>query len=154
VIRVVLAVALAVALAAATLPAVDAARRDRGAAAAERAVERLDDAGQTLTVRDAAVRAGQRGARRVVRLCLPRRSWTTAGVASFAVDTGPAGTAEATYRVGDGRTVTRRLSVPLRPTDPEDDDADGRLSLGPGCHRLVLSLVRRGATTVVAVRRG
>lgn len=157
-IRLVLAVALAVALVAATLPAIEKARQDRGRVAAERSLDRLAAAASDLTARDAAVRPGARGARRVLRLCLPRRSWTRAGVTALALTATDGAGTRVGYRVGDGREVERRLPVALWPLDGDATHADGTeegptLSLSPGCHRLVLAAVRRDGAVGVTVRR-
>lgn len=87
------------------------------------------------------------GARHVTELRLPERSLTSAGVTRLRLYS-RSGIGVATWRVGEGRTASTRLSpVPLRA-------GDGGLTLGePGPHRLVFELRTQDGETVLTVRR-
>lgn len=143
-IRAVLAVALTVALLAAATPAIDEGRTARTATHLDGVTDRLDRSARSLLAHEDPTRPGVAGARRIVDLRLPARSWTAAA-ATLRVD---GETDTLAYRVGDGqpRRTTLR-GVDLR-------TPDGPLVLRtPGHHRLVLSLVRDDGVGVV-VRRG
>lgn len=137
-IRAVLAVALAAALLAASLPAVDAAAADRTAAALDRDIDRLGEAGASLLADD------DPGARRVVTVTLPGASLTAAGVDALSIGCQPRCVAR--YTLNGGGSRTRRLSLPLR-------TPNGPIKLAtPGEHRLVLRLVDAGGDDGRAVR--
>lgn len=143
-IRVVLAVVLTVVLLAAATPAIDEGKTARTAIHLDGATDRLDRAARSLLAHEDPTRPSVAGARRIVTLRLPARSWT-ASEATLRID---GGADRLAYRVGDGRprrTILR--GVDLR-------TPDGPISLRtPGRHRLVLSLVRDDGVGVV-VRRG
>lgn len=169
-VRVLTAAALAVALLSAVLPAVDAAREDRADSLVRGELDRLERAARSLETDDV-VGKGVPGARRTVELSIPRASWAAAPVAYVAVGGVPvveagsktgtgaappasddAAEAVVAYRLRDGTPRTVRVD------DPRLRTPDGPVVLGPGRHRLVLSLTRvRGdgrPRTAVVVRRG
>jgi hypothetical protein len=132
VIRVVLAAVLLVAVASVALSAVDAGRRDRTTARLDAGVERVERAARLLVDRDDPTAAGVPGARRVVRLRLPARSFAAAGVERFALR---GADDEVRYRLDGGRPRRHGLPVDLRtPGGPVVLRATGR-------HRLRLGLV-------------
>lgn len=140
-IRAVLAAVVAAALLAAALPAVDAARTDRTAAAMERSVDQIGRAGSELLARDDA----DAGARRVVAVTLPARSLAAAGVDRFTVHCSP--DCRVSYRLAGGHARHQRVrSVPLA-----TPDGPVRFSTA-GTHRLVLGLTRVDGEHVVTVR--
>lgn len=141
VVRVVLAAVLAAALLAASLPAVEAVRTDRTTAAMDRTVDRVQRAGNALLTNEAA----DAGARRVVTVALPARSFTAAGVDQFAVRCSADCTVD--YRLAGSDLHQRRLpSVPLA-------TPDGPVVFSsPGTHRLALGLDRQNGSRVVTVR--
>lgn len=143
-IRTVLAVVLTVALLAAAIPAVNEGREARTATHLDGVTERVERAARSLLAHDDPTPPDVAGARRVVDLRLPARSWTAAG-ATLRID----GAADLiAYRVADGRPRRASLrGVDLRtPGGPVVLRASGR-------HRLALSLVRDDGIGVV-VRRG
>jgi hypothetical protein len=144
VIRAVLAVALTVALLAAATPAVDEGRTARTATHLDGVTDRIERAARSLLAHEDPARPGVVGARRIVELRLPTRSWTAAG-ATLRIDGGRDLIA---YRVGDGPPRRRTLrGVDLRtPNGPV-------ILAEPGRHRLVASLVADDGVGVV-VRRG
>lgn len=168
-VRVLTAAALAVALLSAVLPAVDAAREDRADSLVRGELDRLERAARSLKTDDVGGK-GVPGARRTVELSIPRASWAAAPVAYVAVGGVPvaeagsktgtgaappasdAAEAVVAYRLRDGTPRTVRVD------DPRLRTPDGPVVLGPGRHRLVLSLTRvRGdgrPRTAVVVRRG
>lgn len=137
----VLAAVVAAALLAAALPAVETARTDRTAAAMDRTVDRVERAGSALLAEEAT----DAGARRVVTVSLPARSFTAAGVDQFAVRCSR--DCRVSYRVAGGELQSRRLpSVPLAtPGGPVTFST-------PGTHRLALGLRRQDGSRVVTVR--
>ena len=156
--RVVVAAVLAVALLGVAQPAIEDAR----ATAAERAVER-ELVGVERAVVDLqseeAVPYGESGARRVVALDLPERSFASAGIRYVAIGGVPG---------GDGRGNLLAYGVADRPPDASPLDAnlrversrDGgrRLVEEPlvfrtgGRHRIALVPVRHDGHRVVVVR--
>jgi hypothetical protein len=160
-IRAAMAVILATALLATSLPALDVARRDHSATAVRAELDRLATAMRDLAARDETVPPGAPGARRVVSLRVPGRSWTEAGVDYVAVaESSPAEAASnrseptVTWQVVDGAAQTRRLAGLSVDTDPPAGSADGPLVLREsGIHRLELTLVRRAGAPTVVVRR-
>jgi hypothetical protein len=149
VIRVVLAVLLAAALLGAATPAIEDAR----VAATDRALgadlSRVGTAAETLAARHDAVRPGVGPARRTVRLVVPGRSWGRAR-ATVTVGTEPSG-GRLEWQVGNRPSRTRRIDVELG-VWRDGEVVAGELRLGPGDHRLVLSLVRIDGRPAVAVR--
>jgi len=144
VIRVVLAVVLTVVLLAAATPAIDEGRAARTASHLDGAIDRLDRAARSLLAHEDPTRPSVAGARRIVALRLPARSWT-ASEATLRID----GEADLlAYRIGDGRP--RRTTI--RGVDLRTPNGSINLR-APGRHRLVLSLVRDDGVGVV-VRRG
>lgn len=154
--RVVVAVALATALLSVTVPALDVAKRDRGSTQIERSVERLTAAVADLRDREAAVPAGEAGARRVVTVRLPARTWSTAGVEYLAIGgrpDGSSGHAAAAWRVAGGHERARQVSG-VRVEGDGARSPEGVLVVErPGTHRLELELVERDGRRIVVVRR-
>lgn len=150
-IRVVVAVTVATALLAASLPAVDSARSDRTAAHLDGELARLSEAAASLVDRDDATTSGVPGARRVVSVSLPMRSWTAAGVDAVRIGCrADDGCRQPTlgYELDNGRQRRVRLALPLVV-------ADGPVVLREaGSHRLTLTLDRREGSVAVVVRRG
>lgn len=155
-IRVVIAVVVATALLAASLPAVDSARADRTAAQLDGELAALSDSAASLVDRDDATATGLPGARRVVSLTIPARSWTAAGVDSVTVGCrDECRRPTVSYTLDNGRTRRVHLDLPLVV-------ADGPLVFrASGTHRLTLTLERGdverqpgSSGTVVVVRRG
>lgn len=138
--RVLLAVTIATALLAVSLPAAEAVRTDRSAAAMDRTADRIDAAGHSLLAADEA----EAGARRVVTVSLPSASLTAAGVDRFAVSCGEH--CAVRYRLRGGTTHVHRAPIPL--STPDGAVAFSR----SGTHRLVLGLTRENGRRVVTVR--
>ena len=139
-IRTVLAVLLTVALLAAVTPAVDEGREQRTAIHLDRAVDRIDRAARSLHAHEDPTAPGVAGARRLVSVRLPERSWTAVG-ARLWID----GERDSVgYRLDGGRARRTRLpGVDLR-------TPDGRVVLDGGSRRhLELSLVRDDGVGVV-----
>ena len=139
-IRAVLAVLLTVALLAAVTPAVDEGRERRTAIHLDRAVDRIERAARSLHAHEDPTAPGVAGARRLVGVHLPERSWTAVG-ARLWID----GERDLIgYRLDGGRTRRTRLpGVDLR-------TPDGRVVLDGGSRRrLELSLVRDDGVGVV-----
>ena len=149
-IRVVVAVAVATALLAASLPAVDSARADRTAAHLDGEVARLSAAAASLVDDDDATVSTVPGARRVLSLAVPERSWTAAGVDVVRIgcrDGDGCRRPTLGYELDNGRERRVRLDLPLVV-------ADGPLVLREtGPHRLELTLTRRDGTVAVLVER-
>jgi hypothetical protein len=148
VIRAVLAVALATAIVAAALPVLDDARQRRSDRSVRGEVAAVERAANALLAADET--APGPGARRVVPVSLPERSWTTAGVDEVAIE-GSVGRSHresaATYTIGDGPTRRVGIGAPLY-------TPDGPVVLeGNRGAELVLELVRVDGRAVVAVRR-
>jgi len=144
VIRTVLAVLLTVALLAAVTPAVDEGRERRTAIHLDRVVDRIDRAARSLHAHEDPTAPDVAGARRIVSVRLPERSWTAVG-ARLWID----GERDLIgYRLDGGRARRTRLpGVDLR-------TPGGRLVVDGGSRRrLELSLVRDDGVGVV-VRRG
>lgn len=142
-IRVVLAVLLTVALLAAVTPAVDEGRETRTAIHLDRATDRIERAARSLRAHEDPTPPGVGGARRLVSVRLPERSWTAVD-ASLWID----GERDLIgYRLGDGpphRTRVRGLDL---------QTPDGSVVFeGSGRRRLVLSLVRSDGVGVVVTR--
>lgn len=146
-IRVVLAVVLTTALLGVSLPAIDDARRDHTETTVRTELQRLERAATNLLDMDDPT---DDGARRVVTIKLPARSWTDVGIACVAV--GPARTGSGgrlTWAVEGGTRRVRRLPrIPIRTAD-----GDALTINASGRHRLVLSLDGVRRDPVVTVRR-
>lgn len=147
-IRVVVTVVIATALLAASLPAVDSARGDRTAAHLDGELATLTDAAASLVDRDDPTPPSVSGARRVVTLTLPTRSWTAAGVDSLTVGCRAACPRPTLgYTLDTGRT--RRVAVDLPLVVP-----DGPLVVREsGTHDLWLTLERDDDGVAVVVQR-
>lgn len=139
-IRVVLAVLLTVALLAAVTPAIDEGRERRTAIHLDRAVDRIDRAARSLRAHEDPTAPGVAGARRLVSVRLPERSWTAVS-ARLWID----GEHDRIgYRLDGRRTRRMRLrGIDLR-------TPDGRIVVDGGSRRrLELSLVRDDGVGVV-----
>ena len=148
-IRVALAVLLAVALLGAATPAIKDARTSVTDRQLRSDLARVGGAATELAARHDAVRPADGPARRTVWLVVPRAGWGRAS-ATVTVDAG-AGAGDLTWRVGDGPERSIDVGVELRVRRDGAVVAD-ELRLGPGRHRLVLSLVRIDGRVVVTVR--
>lgn len=145
-IRLLLAVVLASALLAASLPAIDDARRERTVARLDRAIDRLRDAAAAIRTDDPA-RDPSLAPRRVVRVRLTDRSWTTGQVDALRIDgRGPDRTARVSYRLRGGRSISRRIDAPIETPEPV-------VLRGRGVHRLALRFLLRGDRPVAVLRR-
>jgi hypothetical protein len=142
VIRAVLAVLLSVALFAAVVPGIDEARRSRTATHLDGVTDRIERTVHSLRAHEDPTRPSVSGARRIVRVRLPARSWSAAG-ASLRIE---GDEDRVGYRL-DGRPPrwTTLRGIDLRtPAGPVVLERPGR-------HRLVVSLVRdRGVGVVIA----
>lgn len=143
--RVVLAVTLAAALVAVAAPVVETARVDHANAAVAAELDRLDGAARTLSDRNDAPPPGVAGARRVLTLHLPSRSWGSAGLARLSIPGTGAEENRSSWRVEGGRVRRYEASLPLRGRDGPLRLTDG------GTTRLVLTLGRVGDERVVLV---
>lgn len=147
-IRAVLAVLVTTALLAASLPAVDAARRDHTDAVVREQIDGVVRAARTLAATNDPV-AGP-GARRVVAVHLPARSWVHAGVHALRIAGGTNGSGgRFRWRPTDGHQRTRRVpGLRLR------THHDRSVSVSePGRHLLALALDGTPARPVVTVQR-
>lgn len=156
--RAVMAVVLATALLATSMPALDAARRDHTAGAVRAELDRFETAVADLQAREEAVPPGTAGARRVVTVSLPARSWTDAGVAYVAFGGSPRDPesvererAEIAWQVRGGPLTKDR--IPGAVVEPATGGCEPLVLRESGAHRLALSLVERGGRRVVVVRR-
>lgn len=145
-IRVVLAVVLATALFGVSLPAIDDARKDHSETVVRTELQRVERAATNLLETDDPT---EDGARRVVEVHLPTRSWTDAGIEAITIGESRRGSGgRLTWTVEGGtRTVRPVPEVPFRTATDRDVtiDASGR-------HRLVLSLDGNRTDPVVTVR--
>lgn len=147
-IRTVIAALLAVALLAASQPAIDRARVGHASDRTEEELTVLQTNIQDLIASDDPVPPGVPGARRVVTVRLPRRSWASSGVERVAIGAGQRGGDRMTWDIGEGSTGSLRLPVEVRRPD------GGPLVLRrSGSHQLALRLVRSEGKTAVVVRR-
>lgn len=148
--RVVLAVLTATALLGIATPAVQSARIDHADARIVAELEELERAGRALSDRnDARYADGEPGARRVITVTLPERTWGRAGTEFLRLPSpntslgATRGTVRrATWRVMGGAVHRRRLLSGELVGPP-----DG-LELGPGDHRLVLRLGVEGRVRI------
>lgn len=147
--RAVLAVVLATALLGASLPAIDQARQNHSETAIRAELDRVERAANGLLDADDPTETTM-GARRLVTVSLPEKSWTDAGTGSvsFASPSGRSG-GRLAWAVRDGVTHVRHLpNVPLRTSTGEP------LTLrAGGSYLLVLSLDGTSVEPVVTVRR-
>lgn len=146
-IRAVLSVLLAAALLGASFPAIDAARQDHSETAIRTQLDRVERAATAMLATDDPTDAG---ARRLVTLRLPAKSWTDAGTESVRIGSASDGSGgRFTWSVdGDTRGVRHLPDVPIR----TERDAGVLTLAGPGRHRLVLSLDGTATDPVVTVR--
>jgi hypothetical protein len=156
--RAVMAVVLATALLATSLPVLDAARRDHTAGTVRAQLDRIETAVADLRTREEAVPPETAGARRVVTVSLPARSWTDAGVSYLAIGGSPRESvpgdrerAEIAWQVRGGPLQERR--IPGAVVEPGTRGDEPLVLREPGTHRLALSLVDRCGQRVVVVRR-
>ncbi len=162
--RAVLAVVVAVALLGAALPAVERAGVGRSASLLAGEVETLARAVERVATGSDPVPAGARGARAVVELRLPGRSWATRPADYLAVGATrradpPDGRDDdvVAYRVAGGREHTARLPVDVRAAERDGFAPDDRPLVleEPGRHALALRLVGfDGRPVVVVSHRG
>lgn len=165
-IRAVLAVAATTVLLAASLPAVDDARRQHTEGVVREDVETLERTARALVETEDVT--GEPGARRVITLALPERSWTHAGLDELVIagrssgidgrnatgrrnaTEGPTATGgRVVVAVSGGRRTTHLIeSVALR--TPGDEPVRLR---GTGRRRLVLSLGGTPRRPVVTVQQ-
>ena len=150
-VRIALTAVLAAALLGVVLPAVDVGRADRTGTELDAAAERIDRAAAHLRATADPTAPDVPGARAVVAVEVPEKSWHTAGVAYVAVG-GPPGSdgnrSVLVYRL-DGET---RRTVPL---GSRLRTADGPVVLREtGTHRVTLTLVRDSGVAVAVSRGG
>ncbi|MEF8860939.1 MAG: hypothetical protein V5A40_04175 [Haloarculaceae archaeon] len=148
-IRVALAALLAAALLGVTMPVIGDARSSATDRTLGADLARVGNAAESLAARHDAVRPEAGPARLTVGLVVPERDWGRAP-ATVTVGGDPAGDSLA-WQVGDGPRRSVGVGVELR-VWRAGGPVDGSLRLGPGRHRLVLSLVRVDGSQVVAVR--
>lgn len=149
-VRVALAVLLAVSLFAAVAPAVDDAATANAHAHVRTAATRLERVAHALLSGEDGTRSTRGGARRPLTLSVPARSFTTAGVERVAIGGAPGSAGDRSvvvYALDDGARRTLSLDgVSLR-------TPGGPVVLGPGQHRLTLSLVAADDGAHVVLRR-
>lgn len=145
-IRVVLAVVLTTALLGVSLPAIDEARQDHTETVVRTELQRVERTAERLVNTDD---PAEDGARRVVTLHLPARSWSGVGVDSVALAGERNGSAgRVTWTVAGGTRHVRHVTDFTLRTD------DGPLTLGSaGSHRLVFTLDGTDTDPVVTVRQ-
>lgn len=145
-IRVVLAVVLTTALLGVSLPAIDDARRGHTETTVGTELREIERAATGLLDTDD---PAEDGARRVVTVHLPARSWSDAGVDAVTIGQSRAGSGgRFTWSAEGGTRLVRRLpEIPLR-----TDGGDAVTLDAPGRHRLVLSLDGTRTDPVVTVR--
>ncbi|MDS0240648.1 MULTISPECIES: hypothetical protein [unclassified Haloferax] len=142
-IRVVLACLLAVAIAGVVFPAADAARTDATTVKIGSMADDIAHAATALAAAEDPTPAGVAGARRHVDLDVPSGSWRAAAVSELAVRGGDG--VELSASVATGPTVVRRVG------GPRIRVAGDRLVLGPGEHRLRLTLEADTGGSVVVL---
>jgi hypothetical protein len=150
-VRVALTVVLGVALLGVALPAVDAGRVDRTTAALDSTAERIARTGAHLRAVEDPTPPGVPGARAVVTVDVPHRSWHAAGVAYVAVGGAPEAAGNRSvvvYRIEGKQPKTVPLAFPVRtPHGP-------LVYRTAGDHRLNLSLVTDEGVAVAVSRGG
>lgn len=149
-VRTLLTVIVAAALLGASLPAVDDARTSRSETRLDTAAVRVGEAATALAANEDPVPVGEQGASRTLLVRLPSGSFAEARTAYLSVGGLPNASAPTTpttlgYRVAGQPPRQREASVPLF-TDAKP------LVLGPGTHRLRLTLVRTHAGVGVRIR--
>jgi len=157
--RVVVAIVLAVALLAVSLPALETARHDHSEQRVSAALDRLTATVQDVHAREAAVGEGMDGARRVVTVRLPARTWTDAGIEYLAIGAHPDRhgvdeTNESTFvwQVTGNEPRERRLTD--IPVEADTDGGENPLVIRePGIHRLAVTVSERRNRTVVVVEQ-
>lgn len=154
--RVVLAVAVAAGLLAASLPAIDDARVEAADERVAGELSRLTDLARTVLRREPALSPGSPGARRVVRLVLPRAGPWSAGVRNLTIrsvtDGVTPGPGRYAWTVRGGTRRERRVAGPRYVVDGPGRST--RIVLrGSGPHRLAVSPVRTSDGPAIRVRR-
>jgi hypothetical protein len=150
VLRYVLAVVVATAILAVSLPALDAARIDRSEAAVDAELDSVVDRVERFVAEETAVPPDVAGARTVVTLNLPVRSWSAAGVDHVTLGRSSSGHARFAWSVAGGRRHTRRVpDIRLALAA----DAQTIVFSSGGRHRLRLRLVRYDGEPVVVASR-
>lgn len=146
-IRVVLAVVLATALIGVSLPAIDDARRDHTETVVRAELTQVERAATDLLQTDD---PADDGARRVVTVRFPTKSWTDAGVDDVTMAASQDGSGgRFTWTVEGGPERVRPVpEIPLRTAD-----GDPLRLAESGRHRLVLTLDGNRTAPVVTVRR-
>lgn len=147
-IRVVVAVVLTTALLGVSFPAIDDARRDHSETAVRAELDAVERAATDLLATDD---PAADGARRIVVLQLPTRSWTDAGTEEVTIGAARNGSGgRVTWLVDDDSTRRVRYlpDVPIR----TDTDARALTLTESGRHRLVLALEGDATDPVVTVR--
>lgn len=144
--RVVVAVVLALALLGAVLPVLDTLRVDTGHATVRAVVDRVGDAAVTLRARNDA-RPGPGGARRLLSLSLPRRSWGSRGLAWLAVRPTNASATRVSWRIRGGGTRHRTLPAGVVPA------GDGFRLGGARDLAVRLVLTREAGRRIVRIER-
>ncbi|AHZ22182.1 hypothetical protein E6P09_06565 [Haloferax mediterranei ATCC 33500] len=142
-IRVVLTCLLAVAIAGVAFPAADAARADATTVKIGTMADELAHASATLATTEDPTPAGVAGAQRHIVLTVPSGSWRAAGVSRLSIRGGDG--VELTATTSSGPTVVRRVGGPRVRVVGE------RLVLGPGQHRLKLTLASDTDGSVVVI---
>jgi hypothetical protein len=146
-VRTVLTVVVAAALVGASMPAVADARVERTTARLDATATRLVDTAAALAASDDPVPAGEQGAARTVVVVLPAAGVADASTGFLSIGGLPNRSAPSTvgYRV-DGHRPRQVASPVAFVTGPTP------LVLGPGRHRLRLTLVHTATGVGVAVR--
>lgn len=157
--RPVLAVVLATALVATSMPAIEAGRRDHTAARVTAELATLETVVGELRERDVAVRPVRPGARRVVSLRLPARSWSSTGLEYLAIggvpgDNESAQPVDVAWKLPGGRERSRRLTdVRVVGNGQSGSPTEPLIIRTAGVHRLAVSWYRCANRSVVSVRR-
>ncbi|ELZ91818.1 hypothetical protein C440_15939 [Haloferax mucosum ATCC BAA-1512] len=142
-IRIVLSCLLAVAIAGVAFPAADAARADATTVKVGSMADELAHAATALSNAEDPTPAGVAGAQRHVTLVVPSGSWRAAGVSRLAIRGGDG--VELAATVTSGGTVVRRVG------GPRVRVVGDRLVLGPGRHRLKLTLASDTGGAVIVI---
>lgn len=150
-IRVALAALLAVALLGSAMPAIEDARVSTTERELQADLSRVGTVAEELAARHDAVRPADGPARRTVRLVVPEAGWGRAS-ATVTVSAGQESDRLA-WRIEDGPVRAINVDIGFR-VWRDGEPSVGELRLGPGRHRLVLSLVRTDDQQVVVAVRG